>query len=341
MKIVLCGGGTAGHITPNLALADKLDAEIFYLGTDGMEKRLVKPYVDSGKIQQFVTISAHKLKRKFALSNLLLPFQLISDVARAKKQLRDINPTLVFSKGGYAALPVVFAASQLKIPIIVHESDQTVGLANKLSARLATEFLSTYPTNLNSKVVGAIVRQKVFEGDRQKGLTTMGFDGKRPILTVIGGSLGAAALNNAILQNKSLTNKLDIYVITGEGKQMHCDFVHQTPFCNNIFDILAATDICLTRAGSTTLCELTLANVPFICVPLRNQSRGEQLKNAKWYEQMGCCIHLDEQILAQSLANVVNRALDNRTAMMIHQRRLAPQLYGTQRVVDIINKYKS
>ena len=340
MKIVFCGGGTAGHITPNLALIDKLDAQMYYFGTNGMEKNIVKPYVERGKIAQFVEISAHKFRRKFTLSNLLLPFQLIADISKAKKQLKDVAPTLVFSKGGYAALPVVIAASQLKIPIIVHESDQTVGLANKISAKLATEFLTAYPTKIPSKVVGAIIKEDVFGGNRQKGLTEMGFDGRKPVLTVIGGSLGATALNNAILQNKSLSDRFDIFVITGKGKQIHCDFVHQTPFTNNIFDILAATDICLSRAGSNTLAELTLANVPFVCVPLKSQSRGEQIKNAQWYAQQGCCLCLDEQNLPVRVVNALSRAIDNRANIICQQRKVAKQIYGTDRVVEIINNYR-
>ena len=168
----------------------------------------------------------------------------------------------------------------------------------------------------------------------------MGFDGRKPVLTVIGGSLGATALNNAILQNKSLSDRFDIFVITGKGKQIHCDFVHQTPFTNNIFDILAATDICLSRAGSNTLAELTLANVPFVCVPLKSQSRGEQIKNAQWYAQQGCCLCLDEQNLPVRVVNALSRAIDNRANIICQQRKVAKQIYGTDRVVEIINNYR-
>ncbi len=341
MKIVFCGGGTAGHITPNLAIANKLDAEMYYFGTNGMEKNLVKPYIDNGTIKQFVEISAHKLKRKIALSNLLLPFHLLVDTIKAKKQLKLINPTLVFSKGGFVALPVVIAAKKLKIPTIVHESDQTIGLANKISAMFCTEFLSAYPNKQKSKVVGSIVRNEVFDGNRQKGLATMGFDGKRPILTVVGGSLGSTPLNNAILHNKSLSDKFDIFVITGKNKQLNCDYVHQATFVDNIFDVLAATDICLSRAGSNTLAELTIANVPFICVPLTNQSRGEQVKNAQWYASKGCCLYLEEQNLNQKLPDAIKCVMDNRCNILHQQKKIAQQIFGTERVVDIINSYRN
>lgn len=338
MKIVFCGGGTAGHVTPNLALADKLyEHKLYYVGTNGMEKGLVQPYVDNGKIEEYYTISANKLQRKLTLRNLMLPFQLIKSVREAKTHLKELCPDVVFSKGGYVGLPVVIAAKKLKIPTVIHESDMSLGLANRICKRYADVFLSAFYCDKKAKVVGLIIRDEILKGNREKGLATTGFDGKKPILFVMGGSLGAQALNNAISQIKALADRFDIFVSTGKGKQIDCDFVRQAEYVANVADVLAATDVCVTRAGSTSLAELTLANVPFVTVPLTKCSRGEQVHNAEWFVERGCGIMTteDEQLPAK-LASAVNAAYDNREAIMLQQRKQCDVLFGTDRVAKEI-----
>ena len=336
MKIVFSGGGTAGHVTPNLALIDKLKGEtIYYVGTDGMELGLVKPYVDSGKVAEYCQITAHKLQRKLTLSNLALPFQLIKSVKEAKKHLKRINPDVIFSKGGYVGLPVIIAGKMLKIPTIIHESDMSLGLANKICARFASQFLSAFPCDKRAKVVGLIIREEIFHGDKQKGLATMGLDGKKPVLLVTGGSLGAQALNEAIAKCKRLSDTFDIFVITGKNKKIDCDHVCQKEFVDNINDVLAATDVCLTRAGANTLAELTLAQVPFVTVPLTKCSRGEQVKNAEWFTSRGCGLMLSEEGLDTKLFGAINAAYDSRQAIMTKQR-MRTDIYGTDKTVEII-----
>lgn len=339
MKIVFCGGGTAGHVTPNFALMEKLQGnDMYYIGTSGMEKRLTKPYVDSGKLHDYYTINAGKLKRSFALSNLLLPFTLAKSIKQCKQILRKLAPNVVFSKGGYVGLPVVIAAHKLKIPAIIHESDMSLGLANKISAVYATELLTTFDCGKKGKTVGAIVRQSIVEGKRQKGLTTMGFDGKKPKLLVVGGSLGASTLNQAITNAPQLANLFDIFVVTGKGKQIDCEFVHQKEYVDNIADVFSAADLCLTRAGGNSLVELTLANVPFVAVPLTKGSRGEQINNAKWFANKGCGILLYENNL-NKLAETLLSAYNNRHAIVAKQKQCA-YLNGTDKVVEEILKYK-
>ena len=340
MKIVFSGGGTAGHVTPNLALIDKLQNEtVYYVGTDGMEKSLVQPYLDSGKITEYCQITAKKLQRKLTLSNLALPFQLIKSVKQAKKHLKRLQPDVIFSKGGYVGLPVIIAGRMLKIPTIIHESDMSLGLANKICARFATQFLSSFPCDRRAKVVGLIIREEILHSNRQKGLATMNFDGKKPILLVTGGSLGAQALNEAIASNKRLAETFDIFVITGKNKQIECDFVHQKEFVSNMNDVFAASDVCLTRAGSNTLAELTLAQVPFVTVPLVKCSRGEQVKNAEWFTNRGCGLMLNEESLDTKLYGAVTAAYDSRSAIMTKQR-LRADIYGTDKTLEIILQYK-
>ena len=172
MKIVFSGGGTAGHVTPNLALIDKLQNEqIYYIGTNGMEKTLTAPYVAEGKITEFCEIPADKLKRKLTLKNFALPFKLIKSIREAKKHLKRINPDVIFSKGGYVGLPVVIAGKQLKIPTVIHESDMSLGLANKICALFSSDFLSAFPCDKRAKVVGLIIREEITHGVKKADLT--------------------------------------------------------------------------------------------------------------------------------------------------------------------------
>lgn len=340
MKILFSGGGTAGHVTPNLALIDKLtNEEIYYIGTNGMEKALTAPYVANGKIKEYREISAHKFQRKVTLSNLALPFRLVKSVREAKKHLKNIRPDVIFSKGGYVGLPVIIAGKQLKIPTVIHESDMSLGLANKISARFADVFLSAFPCDKRADVVGLIIREEILRGDKQRGLKTMGFDGKKPILLVTGGSLGAKALNDAVASCPKLAERFDIFVITGKNKHITCNFVKQAEFVTNMNDVFAASSVCLTRAGANTLAELSLAQVPFVTVPLTKQSRGEQVKNAEWFVNHGCGLQLSEESLPGSLSGAINTAYDNRAAIQAKQKAHSI-IYGTDKTVAEILKYK-
>ena len=340
MKIVFTGGGTAGHVTPNLALIDKLSNEqIYYVGTNGMEKTLTAPYVESGKIKEYREITAHKFQRKITLQNLAIPFRLIKSVNEAKKQLKDIGPDVIFSKGGYVGLPVIIAGKLLKIPTVIHESDMSLGLANKISARFANVFLSAFPCDRRAEVVGLIIREEILHGDKLKGLATMGFDGSKPILLVTGGSLGAKALNDAVASCSKLSERFDVFVITGKNKRIDCDFVRQAEFVTNMNDVFAASSVCLTRGGANTLAELALSQVPFVTVPLTKQSRGEQVKNAEWFVDRGCGLMLSEENLPDKLLNAVNTAYDNRSAIQAKQKAHRI-IYGTDKVVEEILKYK-
>ncbi len=339
MKIVFCGGGTAGHVTPNLALIEELsNEEIYYIGTDGMEKDLTRPYLENGKIKEYCTISAAKLQRQLTIKNAALPFLLIKSIRESKGHLAQIKPNVVFSKGGYAALPVVVAAKMLKIPSIIHESDLSAGLANKVSAMFASKFLCTYPTIPKAQPCGALIRKTIFGGNKQEGLRTMQFGGKRPVLLVMGGSLGAKAINDAVCKTPQLANKFDIFVICGKGKTLDCNFVHQTEYVTNIADIFAAADVCITRAGSNSLAELALANVPFLAVPLTKCSRGEQKQNANWFKEKGCCVVLEEDTLQQNLEKAVETLYANKQAYVNKQQQQS-FLFGTNHVAQIIKSY--
>lgn len=390
MNILFCGGGTAGHVTPNLALieeihryshkadyettadkrfdcnattacgaaheqADNVDktandgkqkvdlrdtfanCTVYYVGNTEQDEKLLLPYVKSGKVARHYALSAPKLRRSLALSNLCLPFKFVRAVRSATKIIDEVCPDVVFSKGGYVGLPVVIAARKRGIPTLLHESDMSMGLANKLSLRYVTRALSAFVLpETSTTVTGMILRSDITRGDRQKGLRFCDFDGTKPLLLVVGGSLGAQALNEAVAATPKLAEKFDIFVLTGKGKHIDCPFVHQAEFCTSVKDLFAAADVCLTRGGSTTLCELTLCKVPFVAVPLTNGSRGEQSTNVKSFVQKGCGLCLNEVDLPDKLYNAVCTCYDNRAAFAAKQARQFSSLYGTEKCLQQI-----
>lgn len=347
MKILFCGGGTAGHVTPNLAICDflmspegkKLVSErptLYYVGGSLRDKSLVEPYVTSGKIVCYRHIDAYKFRRSLSPSNLLLPFRLATSVRQARKILQELSPDVVFSKGGYVGLPVVIAARQEGIRTVLHESDMSLGLANKICMRFADEKLSAFPIGNKTKCVGLPIRRGLTNGVRAKGLEQTGFDGKKPLLLVVGGSLGAASLNAAIVANPALADKFDIFVLTGKGKRVDCGFVHQAEYVPDPSDLFAAADVCLTRAGSTTLCELTLCSVPFVAVPLASGSRGEQAQNADYFAKAGCGIIADNDGLSETLPFALDEAYVHGNEIRARQKQLAILLDGTERCARVL-----
>lgn len=390
MNILFCGGGTAGHVTPNLALIEEIyryshkadcettadkrfacdtktargvatertdnvgktandgkqkvdpkdvfaDCTAYYVGNTEQDEKLLLPYVKSGKVARYYALSAPKLRRSLALSNLCLPFNFIRAVRSATKIIDEVCPDVVFSKGGYVGLPVVIAARKRGIPTLLHESDMSMGLANKLSLHYITRALSAFILpETSTTVTGMILRSDITRGDRQKGLRFCNFDGTKPLLLVIGGSLGAQALNEAVAATPKLAEKFDIFALTGKGKHIDCPFVHQAEFCTSVKDLFAAADVCLTRGGSTTLCELTLCKVPFVAVPLTNGSRGEQSVNVKSFAQKGCGLCLNEGDLPDKLYNAVCTCYDNRAAFAAKQARQFSSLYGTEKCLQQI-----
>lgn len=339
MKIVFAGGGTAGHIMPNVALINSLDKkdEVFYFGSNGMEQKLIPQHTQN---VTFVKIKASKLKRKLSLSNLALPLKVLSSVSFCKKELKKINPDVVFCKGGYVSLPVALASKQLSIPVVLHESDTTVGLANKLCAKSSFSFLSTFELQGVKKAqrVGCPLRQEIYSADAKKGLKTMGFDGKKPILLFLGGSQGANDLNT-LAQGvyPHLKRKFDIFVVSGKGKSFHQkDGLHCAEFCNDIFDVAKACAFCVTRGGANTLCELCVLLLPFIVIPLTSSSRGEQSSNAQYFAKRGCGAVVNSDISATQLATKINNLYPKVPLFKQSQRLL--EIDGTQKTLDILAK---
>jgi len=345
--IIFAGGGTAGHVIPNIALMKELQnkATCLYIGTNGIEKQLIEKHF--GK-EYFFEIECQKLQRKITPSNLKLPFSLAKSIKKCRQILKNINPSLVFAKGGYASFPVVWAAKQLKIPIYIHESDFSLGLANKICARYCKKIFTTFDETAkkykNAICTGSPLRQEIYTADKRKGLQSISFDGKRKIITISGGSLGAKRLNDTIEKSiDKLTKDFDLFVITGKGKKIKktTKGFQQREFADNIFDIFACSDLVISRCGSNTACELMALKKPTIFVPLSQATRGEQIQNANYFSKRECCFVIPEEDLdEQTLTNSIHLAFQKSEELKLNQQKL--KIDGTDQIVkEILSELKN
>ncbi len=312
-KIVLTGGGSAGHVTPNIALLPSLkDAgfEITYMGSyDGIEKKLIG---DFGL--PYVGISTGKFRRYLDLKNLTDPFRVIKGYSEAKKFLKEYKPDVVFSKGGFVSVPVVRAAASLNIPCIIHESDMTPGLANKMCIPVARKVCCNFPETMKQLpedkcvLTGSPIRAELALGNKLAGLNMCGFSANMPVIMVIGGSLGAANVNKAVREAlpKLLT---DFQVVHLCGKDKVDNLLLNTPgykqfeyVKTELKDLFAMADLVISRAGANAICELLALKKPNILIPLpAASSRGDQLLNAKSFEAQGFSIVINEEDLTTEL----------------------------------------
>ena len=305
--VVLTGGGTAGHVTTNLNLIPRLRSSfdnIIYIGSrEGIENELVKK-----SNTMFYPITTTKLRRSLSISNLIIPYRLFVGYREAKKILLENHVDVVFSKGGYVSVPVVLASSRLNIPIIIHESDLTMGLANRIGARYAkfvcTTFKETATQAKNGVYIGAPINfVPPIENNIARVKKMYNVNSAKPLCLVVGGSLGASAINKLVQDNIDyLTKSHFVLHITGKGKNSpklkHPDYtqVEFTPYIN---EILAIADIAITRGGANMIFELLHANIPMLIIPLEKGSRGDQVKNAEYFAQHNYALLLREGDKAQ------------------------------------------
>jgi len=310
-KIVLTGGGTAGHVTANIALLPYLKEagyEVSYIGSyDGIEKRLI----DDFDIPYY-GISTGKLRRYFDPKNFSDPFRVLKGFSEAHKILKEINPDVLFSKGGFVSVPVVRAASSLKIPCIIHESDMTPGLANKLCIPVAKKLCCNFPETMKyvkegrAVLTGTPIRDELATGDAEEGYKLCGFNHDKPVIMVIGGSQGAAAVNKAVrLALPELLKDFQIVHLCGKEKMdnmlLNVEGYKQFEYLKSeLKDIFAMADIAISRAGANSICELLALKKPNILIPLpETQSRGDQILNASSFESQGFSIVIDEDDLSE------------------------------------------
>lgn len=324
-KIVLTGGGTAGHVTPNIALLPSLKEagfEIAYIGSyEGIEKKLI---ADFGI--PYTGISTGKFRRYFDVKNFTDPFRVIKGFSEAKKFLKEFKPDVVFSKGGFVSVPVVRAAAALKIPCIIHESDMTPGLANKLCIPVAKKVCCNFPETVKylpenkGILTGSPIRKELAEGNKIRGLDLCSFTADKPVIMVMGGSLGASAVNSIV--RDALPELLkDFQIVHLCGKDKIDNLLLTTPgykqfeYCKEeLKDLFAMADLIISRAGANAICEILALNKPNILIPLpASQSRGDQILNAKSFENQGFSIVLDQDDLTTKLlTEKVHELYDNR-----------------------------
>ena len=322
-KIVLTGGGTAGHVTPNIALLPYLKEagyDIYYIGSkNGIEKQLIEDYQIPYK-----GISTGKLRRYFDLKNFTDPFRVIHGYGEARRYLKKLRPDVVFSKGGFVSVPVVRAAHSLKIPCIIHESDMTPGLANKLcfgaAARVCCNFPETVRTLPEGKAVltGTPIRDELFTGDREKGLSLCGFTDEKPVMMIMGGSQGAVAVNNAIRARlDDLLRTFQVVHLCGkghldpalEGKKDYKQFEYVKEDLRHIF---AAADLMVSRSGANAICEILALQIPNILVPLSAGSRGDQVLNARSFESQGYSVVVATDDLEKKIVETAEKVYAER-----------------------------
>lgn len=347
-KIILTGGGTAGHVTPNLALLPLLRErgyEVRYIGSySGIEKSLAEqaglPYDG---------ISSGKLRRYFDLKNFSDPFRVIKGYGEARRLLKKHRPDIVFSKGGFVAVPVVLAARHLHIPVIIHESDMTPGLANRLCIPSATRVCCNFSETLKNlpadKAVhtGCPIRHELLNGSRLAGLKLTKLSADKPILMVIGGSMGAVTINTAIREAlPELLNDFQIVHLCGkdhldEGLKDTKGYVQYEYMGAPLKDLFAMADIAVSRAGANAICELLALKKPALLIPLGlKASRGDQILNADSYKARGYSMVLpEEELTKERLIHDVKELYENRGSFR-HAMETAAGRDAITTIVDLI-----
>lgn len=350
-KIIMTGGGTAGHVTPNIALVPKLKEKGFdikYIGSiDGIEKEIIK---DAGI--PYYEISSGKLRRYFDMKNFSDPFKVMKGVIQANKILSKEKPDIIFSKGGFVAVPVVIAASMKKIPVVSHESDLTPGLANKLSAPFCDKLCVTFRESLSyikegkGVLTGTPIRKEILEGNKIKGKQICGFKDNKDILLIIGGSLGAKSINDEVRKNiSSILKEFNVIHICGKGNlEKDCEKLNgykQFEYVKeDLQHFLQSANFIISRAGANVIFELLSLKKPTLLIPLSKKiSRGDQILNAKSFEKEGFSLVLDEDEMMESdLLMGKLKELKEKKNILIENMQNSNLKNGVEEIIKVIMK---
>ncbi|GFZ31007.1 UDP-N-acetylglucosamine--N-acetylmuramyl-(pentapeptide) pyrophosphoryl-undecaprenol N-acetylglucosamine transferase [Clostridium zeae] len=348
-KIIMTGGGTAGHVTPNLALVPELMKENFdikYIGSkDGIEKDIIK---NSSNMEYF-GISSGKLRRYFDVKNFSDPFKVVKGMVEAYKIITKEKPDIVFSKGGFVTVPVVIAASIKKVPVVTHESDITPGLANKLAAPFCNKLCVTFSESLKyikddkGVYTGTPIRKELFEGSAIKGKKLCGFNDNKPVLFVIGGSLGSKVINETVRSSlNDLVGKYNIIHICGKGNSdSSCKdikgYVQFEYVSEELPDLMNAADYIISRAGANVIFEILALKKPNILIPLSAKvSRGDQVLNAKSFKNSGFSLVIeDEELTKERLLEQLEILKSDRNKYITNMRESKGK-DGVANIVEVI-----
>lgn len=342
--IIITGGGTAGHVTPALALVPTLKNmgyDIHYIGGSGIEKDIVKKYKDI----TYHEITCEKLRRSLSLKNLLIPFKVLKGISQSKKIIDDIQPNVIFSKGGYVALPVILAGHCKKIPIIAHESDMSMGLANKIIYKYCEKMCFSFQNTANlykekGVYTSSPIRSEILNIAKLPHSNVSG----KPTILVFGGSLGARYINIVLRDSLDKLNTFDIIHIVGknniDSEYNRYKNYHQFEFVDNIQDYYQKSEFVICRAGSNSINELLYINKPMILIPLpKGNSRGDQVENANYFQQMGYAkVLYQENLTTDTLLDAIND-MHKYTQKYINNMKSAPKPNAVSEICNIIQKY--
>ncbi len=347
-RIILTGGGTAGHVTPNIALLPRLKElqyDIHYIGSyNGIEKELIEQFGIP-----YHGIATGKLRRYFSLQNFTDPFRVLKGMNEAKKLVKILKPDVIFSKGGFVSVPVVLSGKRCHVPVIIHESDMTPGLANKLSMSAATKVCCNFPETLEllpegkAILTGSPIRQELLSGDKFKALDFLGFTSDKPVILVVGGSLGAVAVNKAVRSIlPELLKSYQVIHLCGRGKldqslkslKGYAQFEYVK---EELKDFFALTDIVISRAGANAICELLALHKPNLLIPLSaNASRGDQILNARSFERQGFSIVLEEESMTDTALFDAVESLYEHREQYINAMKNSSQQNSIDTIIDLI-----
>ena len=346
-KIAFTGGGTVGHVSVNLSLiptALSQGYEALYIGSkNGIEREMIESPLPKIK---YYPISRGKLRRYISLENAKDVFKVLKGILDARKVLKKEKPDLLFSKGGFVSVPVVIAAKSLNIPTIIHESDLTPGLANKIALKFAKKIYTTFEETLNylpkekADFIGATIREDLKNGNAHNGYQLTGFNENKKVLLVMGGSLGSKKLNSIIRENlDALLQQYQVIHLTGKGLKdaqvKKSGYIQYEFVKEDLTDLLAITDTVISRAGSNAIYEFLTLRIPMLLVPLGlDQSRGDQIDNANHFADKGYAKAIDEeQLTAQILLQELNEMEQERTRI-INNMKSYEQSYTKEALFD-------
>lgn len=349
-KIIMTGGGTAGHVTPNLALIPKLKEkgfEIKYIGgKDGIEKEII-----TKNNIPFFGVSCGKLRRYFDMKNFTDPFKILKGIAEAMVIISKEKPDIIFSKGGFVAVPVVVAASIKRIPVVAHESDITPGLANKLSAPFCDKLCVTFRESLKfvkgnkGVLTGSPIREEILHGDKAKGKRICNFTDDKDILLIMGGSLGSKLINEQIRKNLgALLKEFNIIHICGKGN-IDESFKNKSGYkqfeyvSEELPDLMNAADYIVSRAGANSIFEFLALKKPTLLIPLsKKASRGDQILNSKSFEKEGYSLMLEEEDINGEVLYKKIMELKERKSELINNMEKSQVKNGVEGIINVLLK---
>lgn len=348
--IVFTGGGTAGHVIVNLALIPYFKKEgwtIDYIGSiDGIERQLIEPIEGV----TYFPISTGKLRRYLSIENVKDPFKVLKGTFQAWNIIRKRKPDVVFSKGGFVSVPVVVAARLSHVPTIIHESDYTPGLANKLAVRFAKKVLTTFPETVKylpeskAEHIGAVIREELMQGKEDVGLSLTKFNRKKPILLIMGGSSGSQNINALVRHNlNELLQTFQIVHICGSGnidssisEEGYVQFEYVNEELKHIF---AITDFVISRAGANAIFEFLALKIPMLLIPLSlAASRGDQIVNAKSFAQNGYAHVLEEENMDETTFLEAVYKLKRESEHIVKQMKTYKSEQARERVIQLITE---